>query len=259
MLTSNLLLSALVIFLYMNLCFAVAVYIKRYDSVDTAWGIGFVLVAWVLLIKNGISTGLLLITVLTTIWGLRLAGHLSLRLLEKKEDFRYQLWQHQWKSPYFRAWLEMFMLQGVFMWLISASVIAAASWPTYRIGVLGVVGCMIWTVGFVWEAVGDYQLRQFKKDSKNQGHMMTSGLWRYSRHPNYFGEVVQWWGIFLIALQGPMGVFALISPLTITVLILKVSGVPLLEKKYARHPEFEAYQAQTPLFFPWPFKGKFLK
>lgn len=126
---------------------------------------------------------------------------------------------------------------------------------TYRGGTLGIVdvlGLLMWGVGFFFEAVGDYQLRVFKNDPKNKGKIMTTGLWQYTRHPNYFGEVTMWWGIFLIATHVPFAWVSLVSPVVITILILGVSGIPMLEKKYEGNAQFEAYKRRTSAFFPLP-------
>ena len=115
-----------------------------------------------------------------------------------------------------------------------------------------VVGVLVWIIGFLFEAVGDYQLRRFIGNPLNKGRIMMSGLWRFTRHPNYFGEVVLWWGIFLIALSVPGGWRTIVGPATITFLILKVSGIPMLEAKYRSNPQYEAYQRRTSSFVPLP-------
>ncbi|MEI6789585.1 MAG: DUF1295 domain-containing protein, partial [Myxococcaceae bacterium] len=118
------------------------------------------------------------------------------------------------------------------------------------LGLLDLIGILVWSVGFFFEAVSDWQLSEFIRQPKNKGKLMQSGLWNYSRHPNYFGEVTQWWGIWLMALSVPGGWLSIIGPFTITILILKVSGIPLLEQKKAGNPEFEAYKKRVNKFFP---------
>ncbi len=118
--------------------------------------------------------------------------------------------------------------------------------------ILSVLGICIWLTGFFFEAVGDYQLAKYKKDTASKGKIMTQGLWSYTRHPNYFGEVTLWWGMYVIALSVPNGWMTFPGPLTITFLILKVSGIPLLEEKYKDNPEFQAYKRRTSAFFPLP-------
>jgi steroid 5-alpha reductase family enzyme len=119
------------------------------------------------------------------------------------------------------------------------------------LGFFDLVGFLVWITGFYFESTGDAQLARFVRDPINKGKIMQSGLWKYTRHPNYFGEVTQWWGIFIISLSVPFGIFTIIGPLTITYLILFVSGVPMLEKKYAGRADFEAYKKRTSVFFPW--------
>jgi steroid 5-alpha reductase family enzyme len=121
---------------------------------------------------------------------------------------------------------------------------------------LDAAGLLVWIVGFAFEAAADFQLARFKRSSAGTGRIMTSGLWKYSRHPNYFGEVVLWWGIFIVALSVPLGWATFIGPLVITVLILRVSGIPLLEKKYSGNPDFEEYRRRTSAFFPLPPRAR---
>jgi steroid 5-alpha reductase family enzyme len=137
------------------------------------------------------------------------------------------------------------------MFSISLSASVAASAPNTNLNAVSYLGILVWIIGFVFESVGDLQLSKFIALPENKGKIMTKGLWKYTRHPNYFGEVTQWWGIFLIVFTAPLGLLAIVSPLTITFLILKVSGIPMLEKKYKDNPEFEMYKRVTNTFFPW--------
>ncbi|GIW69438.1 MAG: hypothetical protein KatS3mg101_0185 [Patescibacteria group bacterium] len=136
------------------------------------------------------------------------------------------------------------------MFLISFSA-AVASTSFQKLSFLNYIGLVVWIVGFFFESVGDLQLSKFLKDPKNAEKIMRDGLWKYTRHPNYFGEVAQWWGIFLAAYGAPMWLLAVISPVTITWIILKISGIPLLEKKYENNEEFQEYKKVTNAFFPW--------
>ena len=224
--------SALVIFFYMTFWFTVSVIVKRSDIADIAWGPGFTAVtAGLAFVIVGLGPKAILVAVLTAIWGIRLAIHIYLRVRNKPEDYRYRKWRTDWgRWFYLRSYLQVFLLQGFFMLLISASAIMVFADSFGKIGLLEAFGAVVWLTGFFFESVGDLELSRFVKNPENKGKLMTGGLWRYTRHPNYFGEVTQWWGIFLIALSSPYGFLAIISPLTITFLILKVSGIPMLEK-----------------------------
>ena len=143
------------------------------------------------------------------------------------------------------------MLRGVFLLLIVTPVILVNRPGDGELRLLDLIGAAVWVLGFLFEAVGDFQLKAFKADPDNKGRIMDRGLWRYTRHSNYFGEAVMWWGIFLIALSAPGGWAAIVSPLVITGLLLRVSGVTLLEKKYAGNPAYADYVRRTSDFVPW--------
>lgn len=248
--------SALAILIYMTVWFLLACIIKRNDVADIAWGLGFALLSWLLFFKNGSGNITALIAnILVSIWGLRLALHIFSRNKNKPEDFRYKNWRDTWgKWFYLRSYLQIFVLQGILLLLISTSIIAINSSIRTNFGLITVLGIIVWLVGFIFEAVGDSQLQKFISDPQNKGKVMEFGLWAYTRHPNYFGEVTQWWGIWLMTFYSGNFWIALISPLTITFLILKVSGIPMLEKKYDGNPNYQAYKLRTSAFFPLPKK-----
>lgn len=227
---------------------------RRNDVADSAWGLGFVLLAWVSLAISGSITGRgLLVSALVSIWGLRLAWHISARNQNKGEDARYLVWRRQWgKWFYLRSYGQVYLFQGVLIFIISLPVLFVNRVSGPALGWLDLLGAAVWLIGFIFEAVGDAQLARFIKDPTNKGRLMQSGLWRFTRHPNYFGEVTQWWGIWLIALAVPNGLISIIGPLTITFLILKVSGISMLEKQMAKKPEFADYKRRTSIFIPWP-------
>lgn len=250
--------AALAVFVYMTAWFLIALIRKRNDLADVAWGPGFILVSLATQHFNSqFSMRAHLVTALVLLWGMRLSFHIYKRNRGKAEDFRYRQWRQEWGRWFvLRTYLQVFLLQGVLMLLIAASIIVIQSHPGGNLNWLDLLGVTVWSVGFYFESVGDDQLRRFVKDSSNRGKIMKSGLWRFTRHPNYFGEVVLWWGIFLIVLSAPHGWIALIGPLTITFLLLQVSGIPMLEKKYEGNPEFEAYKKHTSAFFPLPPKER---
>jgi steroid 5-alpha reductase family enzyme len=247
---------ALTLLGYMTFWFIVSVIKKRNDVADIAWGLGFVLMAWLSLYLSGYSFKALLVSGLVTIWGLRLALHIYHRNKNKPEDSRYLEWRKTWSNFYLRSFLQVFMLQGVFLFLISLPIILINRSVSNNFGILEIAGLIVWGIGFYFESTGDKQLKEFIANPANKGKLMNTGLWQYSRHPNYFGEVTQWWGIFVIALSIPGSFFAIIGPLTITILILFVSGVPLLEKKYAGRPDFEEYKKTTSIFVPLPPRSR---
>jgi len=227
---------------------------------DVVWGLGFVLVAWVtfFLADGGYLPRKLLITALVTVWGLRLAVHIGWRKRGKGEDRRYRAWRSRHGKRFW--WVSLFTVfgtQGLLLWVISLSVQAGQmAWEPASLGVLDLAGLAVWLIGFVFEAVGDAQLARFKSDPQNRGRVMDRGLWAYTRHPNYFGECLMWWGLFGIALSSPGNLWTVVSPITITVLLLKVSGVTLLEKTIEEtRPAYRDYQERTSAFLPW-FPGR---
>jgi steroid 5-alpha reductase family enzyme len=177
-----------------------------------------------------------------------------MRNLRKPEDHRYAVWRETWTYFYLRSFFQIFLLQGFFLFVILLPVTFIHASVPAPLGVLDAVGVMLWCIGFFFESVGDYQLKKFLKDPAHKGKIMDQGLWAYSRHPNYFGEVLQWWGIFLCAVLLPFGYLTAVGPLLITYLIVFISGVPMLEKKYEGRPDFEAYKKKTSVFFPLPRK-----
>ncbi|MGD8519724.1 MAG: DUF1295 domain-containing protein [Desulfobacterales bacterium] len=223
--------------------------------VDTLWGLGFVLVAWItFFMAEGYHLRKVLIVVLTTLWGLRLAGHLSCRNWGAGEDPRYGSWR---KASGKRFWIvslfKIFILQAIFLWVISLALQIGqiASTPDHLSG-FDFLGLALWLLGFFFESVSDFQLARFKADANNKGKVMNQGLWAYSRHPNYFGESLIWWGIFLIALATPNSWWTVISPLVITVVLLKMTGIPLTEKSISgRRPGYKDYIKHTNAFIPW--------
>jgi len=246
----------IVLFVYMTLWFVVSLLKKRNDVADVAWGLGFVLMAWVsFFLSSDSGVRGILVGVLVSIWGLRLAWHIHMRNKGKTEDYRYLAWRKEWgKYFYIRSYFQVYILQGVFLFLIVLPVLFINKSTGAMLGMLDVLGLVVWLFGFYFEAVGDAQLAQFIKNPENKGKLMQNGLWAYTRHPNYFGEVTQWWGLWLIALSSPGGVWSIIGPLTITFLILKVSGIPMLEKKMEENPDFAEYKRRTSVFIPLPRK-----
>jgi steroid 5-alpha reductase family enzyme len=222
---------------------------------DIFWGLGFVLIAWLSFALTGGYLGRkLLLALLTTAWGLRLSLHIAWRNWGQGEDRRYQDWRAKRGASFW--WVSLFtvfLIQAVLLWLISLAVQFGQISPApARFTGLDFLGSLVWAAGFTFEAVADWQLARFKADPANRGKVMNRGLWAYSRHPNYFGESLIWWGLFLVALATPYGWWALISPVVITFLLLKVSGVVLLEKDIvARRPEYQEYLETTSAFIPW--------
>ena len=244
----------LLLFAHTNLWFFISLIHKRNDVADVAWGLGFVLLAWVSFYLSG-NSGLrgLLVCLLVSVWGLRLAWHIHSRNKGKPEDYRYQNWRTQWgKWFYLRSYLQVYLLQGVLLFVIALPVLVITQSSMTSFGVLDFIGLAVWLFGFYFEVTGDAELARFIKNPQNKGKLMQSGLWAYTRHPNYFGEVTLWWGIWLIAIVLPNGLFAVVGPLTITYLILNVSGIPMLEKKMEQHPDFAEYKRKTSKFIPLP-------
>jgi steroid 5-alpha reductase family enzyme len=243
--------TGLFIFCYVSAWFIISLIKKRNDVADIAWGLGFVAIAFFLFLTKTPTMQSVLIYILIAIWGIRLALHIGLRSKGKPEDFRYKKWREEWgKSFLVRSYLQVYLLQGFFMWIISLPIIVVSVSPVANTNPYVLAGFIIWLIGFAFEAIGDYQLMVFVKHKKNKTDIMQTGLWKYTRHPNYFGEVVLWWGIFIIVLPLQYGIWAIISPITISYLLLYVSGIPMLEAKYKNNEVFQAYKKRTSALFP---------
>ncbi len=231
--------------------------IRDASIVDRFWGAGFVLITWVLhfaIPSPDVNTTRAVILALVTIWGLRLSFYIHLRNRGHGEDYRYaEMRSHHGSRFWWYSFLSVFSLQGILMLLVSAPIILVMSDPgVSQITHFGVVGFIVWLVGFVFEAGGDWQLSQFKKNPANKGQLLRTGLWSVTRHPNYFGDALQWWGLGIFAIPyGTAGFIVLAGPLLMTLFIRKVSGVDLLEKSLTnKKPGYDDYIKTTPPFLP---------
>lgn len=229
--------------------------IKNASIVDIFWGSGFVLSAWTyyVMTPDGFEVRKWLLVILTTIWGLRLSSYILWRNFGKEEDFRYQVWRKEaGENWWWRSFFKVFLLQGFLMWLISIPLLAAqhSSQPD-RIIWLDYLAVLAWAFGFYFEAVGDFQLARFKANPANKGKLLSSGVWRYTRHPHYFGDALQWWAYFLFA-SATGAYWTIFSPIIMTVLLRRVSGVTLLEKSLSNSkPGYKEYVETTNAFVPW--------
>jgi len=243
----------LLVMVYMALVFVLAQVLRDNSIVDIAWGLGFVLVAWFsFFFFSPIHTRKVILLFLVSIWGIRLAAYIFLRKRGKAEDFRYQAFRNKWKGHfYLKSFFYIYMFQGILLTLISFPIILVNRSATSSLGIIDGLGVLVFWAGFLFELVADHQKSVFKRRPENRNRLMTQGLWKFSRHPNYFGESLLWWGIWMISLSVPRGWAGLISPVLLTILLVFVSGIPLLEKKYAGRRDFSEYKSRTSVFIPW--------
>ncbi len=230
--------------------------IKNNSIVDIGWGPGFIIITLVMLLYTADYNLPDFVTLaVITLWGLRLAAHIFARNAGKPEDFRYANWRRQWgkKQPWI-AFYKIFMLQGFVMVIVALPIIFSFSSSSNQLTWINYTGLGLFLFGFIFESIGDYQLKRFKSDKKNKGKVIQSGLWKYTRHPNYFGEAVLWWGIYFLCFGSGYEFITLVSPVTISLLLRFGSGVPMLEEKYKDREDFQAYASKTPVFIP--FIGK---
>lgn len=246
----------IVMWLVMTAWFLLALFLRNNSIVDIAWGLGFVVVAAVsyVFVPDSGWRGFALL-VMATLWGLRLASYIFIRNWGRGEDFRYQAMRERWgNAVIWKSYVYVFLLQGFLLLVVSLPVslgIMFSQGVDAPVGLLEVAGIVIWLFGLVYETVADYQMLAFKSDPMNKGRIMRYGLWKLSRHPNYFGEMVLWWGVWLFAVSAsPQAIMAIIGPLTINYMLLRVSGVPMLEAKYKDNPEYMAYISTTPSVLP---------
>jgi steroid 5-alpha reductase family enzyme len=251
------LVAAITILCIMVATWLLSLVLKNASIVDIVWGLGFAITSWVLAITiDGDSTRQILLAVMVGSWGLRLGGYLAKRNIGHGEDWRYKAMRKK-KGARFGliSLVTVFGLQGVLMWVVSLPVMFGNSDATPGVGPLAVIGVMVWAVGLSFEAVGDWQLVQFKKDPNNAGKVMQTGLWSLTRHPNYFGDALLWWGIGIVGAETGSGVIGFIGPVVMTVFLLRVSGVPMLERSLMKRREgYAEYAARTSAFIPRPPK-----
>jgi steroid 5-alpha reductase family enzyme len=245
----------LIILGMMTLLWLISVIIKNVSIVDLFWGLGFVLTAGVYFFHtDGYTIRKILITTLVSLWGLRLSLYLSWRNIGKGEDFRYRQFRKNYGEHryWWISFFQTFLLQGILMWLISAPLLGAQYYATDpSLNILDVIGISFWIIGIIFETVGDYQLAKFKSNPVNKGKVLNAGLWRYTRHPNYFGDAAVWLGYGVISISGDSYV-PFLGSLLMTALIIKVSGVALLEKTLKEtKPQYREYVEKTSAFIPW--------
>lgn len=249
--------SAVAILILMVSTWIVSVIIHNASIVDIVWGLGFVVVAWVgRIVGDGNDARQWLITLLTTLWGLRLAGYLAWRNTGHGEDFRYRSMRKRWGSRFpVVSLVTVFGLQGTLMWIVSLGVQLGQADATPDLGVLALIGVLVYAVGLFFEVIGDAQLTKFKADPNSAGKVMDRGLWRYTRHPNYFGDACVWWGLSLIAAETGSGAWGLIGAAVMSFFLRRVSGVTMLERSLKKRREgYAEYIARTSPFLPRPPK-----
>jgi steroid 5-alpha reductase family enzyme len=245
----------LLILALMTILWIISVLIRNVSIVDLFWGFGFVItVLYYLMNTEGFKPRKTLLFILVSIWGLRLSAYLSWRNLGKGEDFRYKEFRKKYGENryWWISFFQTFLLQGVLMWLISLPLLGAQYYGYARpLNILDFAGILLWFIGFSFETGGDYQLAMFKADPANKGKVLNKGFWRFTRHPNYFGDSSVWWGFGLLCLASGSYI-PILGSLLMTALIIKVSGVALLEKSLKEQkPQYKEYIEKTSAFLPW--------
>jgi steroid 5-alpha reductase family enzyme len=232
--------------------------VKRRDAsiADVCWGLGFVLLAWLYcLLSPTMTSRAWLVAALVTIWGVRLSLHILRRNHGHGEDPRYRAMRASHGPAFWwRSLFTVFWLQGALLWFVALPLLVAvhAARPA-ALTAVDVLGVLLFAIGFGFEVAGDHHLARFKAEPSNRGKVLDRGLWRYTRHPNYFGDATLWWGLYAIAAATPAGWLTVLSPTLMTFLLIRVSGVTLLEDGLKKSkPGYLAYIARTPAFFPWP-------
>jgi len=240
---------------FMSGMFLIGRHIGRYDIVDVAWGLTFMVVVLVsFVIDQSGHTASLVLLGLVMIWGVRLSSHIYRRLrASKQEDQRYVELRRKWHVQHenLAIYLRIYLVQALLATIVCLPVLVVNAAQTDVLPMFLWAGLTLWAAGFICEALADRQLRAFIRDPRNKGCLMTSGLWKYSRHPNYFGELVQWWAIGVIALGVPYGWIGLVGPALITYLIVFVSGIPLMEKAFEGRTGWDRYKSRTSVLIPW--------
>lgn len=250
---TTLLTSLCIAMLFMTGAWLFSLYKRDMSVVDGFWGLGFLAIAhhWFFRLEEA-QLRQFAVVYLVTIWGLRLSAHIFIRSKGKPEDPRYTAFRNEWKeNTWWISYFKVFLLQAVLCFVISLPVINVLAHHEEGFSCLNVVGLILWFIGFAFESTADYQLFRFKKNPANKGQVMNKGLWYFSRHPNYFGEVCVWWGIFLVSIGSGLWYISVLGPILITFLLLRVSGITMLEKRYEGNDAYSLYKKNTSPFFPW--------
>ena len=239
----------------MTLLWVASVIAKNVSIVDLFWGLGFILSGVFYFLKTGGNEPRkIILIILVSVWALRLSGYLAWRNIGKGEDFRYKQFREKYgaKRYWWISFFQTFLLQGILMWLISAPLLGAQiKGQNNALGILDYAGIVLWIIGFCFESIGDLQLSRFKNDPTNKGKVLDKGLWHYTRHPNYFGDSAVWWGYGFLCLAAG-SYLPVLGSVLMTALIIKVSGVALLEKSLKeKKPEYKEYIENTSAFLPW--------
>ncbi len=239
---------------FMCALFLVSLWREDNGTADVGYGIAFIVAISAAHLYAQASGIALVLSVLASIWGIRLATRIYRKNRGKPEDFRYRAWREAWGDWFLlRSFLQIYMLQGAIVFIVALPVLAVIALPQEGSLTFFLIGLFLWCIGFFFEVRGDAQLDRFLREPANKGRIMTQGFWRYTRHPNYFGESMMWWGIALAAASfTTLSYVVFVSPILITYLLLFVSGVPMLEKRWAGNPEWEAYKEKTSVFLPLP-------
>jgi len=247
--------AAVIIVIFVTLLWIWSVFIKNVSIIDIFWGLGFVIVNMFYACMSGdLTARKLLVLILVSIWGLRLAIYLAIRNTGKGEDFRYQEFRKNYgpKSYWWFSFFQTFLLQAVLIMVISLPLLGInTSSSSGALNGLDYLGILVWLIGFIFEAGGDYQLMRFKQNPKNKGNILDVGFWKFSRHPNYFGDSAVWWSYAIFSIASGC-YWQIIGSIIMTLLILKVSGVSLLEKSLKdTKPLYRDYIKKTNSFLPW--------
>ena len=254
MFIENLILASLAVFIHLTIFFAISLIKNNNNLIDIAWGIGFIFIALLSLFLNeNFQIRQLIVTSLIILWGVRLTSHIYSRIKKVKKNFDYyeRLKEKDERTSIIKKLLYAFVFQLIVLLLMIYPVLFINSVQNPPLRYTDFIGLVIWVIGFFFESIGDFQLAKFNKKSENRNKILKKGLWKFTRHPNYFGETLMWWGIFIFATSLPGGWITVVGPLTITYILFFVSGIPLIEKEFENNLEYQEYKKTTNVFIPW--------
>jgi steroid 5-alpha reductase family enzyme len=261
--------SALILLFYLIIAFIVGTIKKNNGLMDVFYGPGYSVLAltsiiYYFVLENTLNIRQIVVTILVIIWSIRLASYVFIRNRGKPEDYRYKEMRERWKTNIIlKSLIRVYLFQGIVIFIVAFPVWfvnMSTNPPILNLldftGITIWLGTLIWLIGFLFETIGDYTLYKFLQKPENKGEVMDRGVWKLSQHPNYFGEVTQWWGIYIIAIATPFGVITILGPIFITYMIIKVSGIKLLDKRFETDDKYAEYKRRTSVFFPWFPKKK---